>query len=187
MKQWIGLLVVVVCVVLMRQSVVAQRPAAAASSPVLQALEQEMKRGMDVLGKKGDPGPYFISYEANEITETDISASQGALKSNTSDRSRYLDVEVRVGDYKLDNTHEIRGQRGGGAPNNAPGSISMPIDDDVDALRSVVWLETDRRYKAAVERFIQVKANRAVKVEEEDPSADQSREPVETAKLPLLK
>jgi TldD protein len=187
MKRWFGLVVVLVCVVFMRQSVVAQRPAAAASSPVLQALEQEMKRGMDVLGKKGDPGPYFLSYEVNEINETDISASRGALKSDTYDRSRYLDVEIRVGDYKLDNTHEIRGQRGGGGPNNAPGSISMPIDDDVDALRSVIWLETDRRYKAAVERFIQVKANRAVKVEEEDASADQSREPAETAKLPLVK
>ena len=44
----------------------------------------------------------------------------------------------------------------------------MPIDNDVDALRSVIWLETDRRYKAAVERFIQVKANRTIKVDEED-------------------
>src|SRR5437867_10732538 len=176
---------VLICIGFLRQSVVAQRPAAA-SGPVLQALEQESKRGMDVLGKKGDPAPYFISYEVNEITETDISASRGALKSDSSDRSRYLDLEVRVGDYKLDNTHEIRGQRGGGGPNNAPGSISMPIDDDLNALRSVVWLETDRRYKSAVERFIQVKANRAVKVEEEDSSADLSREPAETDKLPLM-
>ena len=52
----------------------------------------------------------------------------------------------------------------------------MPLDDDVDALKSVIWLETDRRYKAAVERMINVKANRAVRVEEEDPSGDMSRE-----------
>src|SRR6058998_2697648 len=86
---------VLICIGFLRQSVVAQRPAA--SGPVLQALEQEIKRGMDVLGKKGDPAPYFISYEVNEITETDISASRGALKSDSSDRSRYLDLEVRVG------------------------------------------------------------------------------------------
>jgi predicted Zn-dependent protease len=61
----------------------------------------------------------------------------------------------------------------------------MPIDDDVDALRSVIWLETDQKYKAAVERFIQVKANRAIKVEEEDTSADMSRESTQTAMLPL--
>src|SRR5262249_25689502 len=85
----------------------------------------------------------------------------------------------------LDNTHQIRGQRGA---NGAPAfsyPVLMPIDNDVDALRSVIWLETDRRYKAAVERLIQVKANRTIKVEEEDSSADMSRQTVETAKLPL--
>jgi predicted Zn-dependent protease len=52
----------------------------------------------------------------------------------------------------------------------------MPLDDDIDALKSVIWLETDRRYKAAVERFINVQTNRAVRVEEEDASGDLSRE-----------
>ena len=52
----------------------------------------------------------------------------------------------------------------------------MPLDDDIDALKSVIWLETDRRYKAAVERMINVQANRAVRVEEEDSSGDLSRE-----------
>jgi predicted Zn-dependent protease len=54
----------------------------------------------------------------------------------------------------------------------------------VDALKSVIWLETDRKYKAAVERFIQVKANQAIKVEEEDTSADLSRETKQSAVLP---
>src|SRR4030095_16070562 len=53
--------------------------------------------------------------------------------------------------------------------------------------RSVIWLETDRRYKAAVERFIQVKANRTIKVDEEDTSADMSRQTSESAKLSLPK
>src|SRR5207237_5722556 len=61
----------------------------------------------------------------------------------------------------------------------------MPVDNDIDALRSVIWLETDQKYQAAVERFIQVKANRAIKVDEEDTSADMSRETKETATLPL--
>ena len=60
-----------------------------------------------------------------------------------------------------------------------PGAILMPIDDDVDALKSVIWLETDRRYKAAVERLINVKANRAIRVEEDDRSGDMSREKTE--------
>ena len=93
-------------------------------------------------------------------------------------------MDVRVGSYQLDNTHQIRSQRevSTGAMFSYP--VLMPLDDDVDALKSVIWLDTDRKYKAAVERFIQVKANRTIKVEEEDTSADLSRETKETAILP---
>src|SRR5262249_54255439 len=134
----------------------AQRPA---QSPVTQALEQEMKRAYASLQQKGNPAPYFVSYSVRENESVQIEASLGALLSSEKDRSRLLDVDVRVGNYDLDNTHQIRGQRG---TNSGPAfsyPVLMPIDNDVDALRSVIWLETDRKYKAAVERFIQVKAN----------------------------
>src|SRR5439155_1388195 len=71
------------------------------------------------------------------------------------------------------------------AQSSTPVPVLMPIDNDIDALRSVIWLETDQKYKAAVERFIQVKANRTIKVDEEDTSADLSRESKQTAVLPL--
>src|SRR6267143_1164146 len=160
----------------------AQKPA---TSPILQALEQEMNRAFGVLKQKGDPAPYFISYSVREDISINIEASHGALRSSDRDHSRLLDVDVRVGDYQLDNTHQIRGQRGTNTGPNFTYPVLMPIDDDVDALRSVIWLETDQKYKAAVERFIQVKANRAIKVDEEDTSADMSRETKQTATLPL--
>jgi TldD protein len=171
-----------VCVCILVQGAAAQRTT---SSPVTQALELEMKRAVDLLKLKGDPAPYFVSYSVREIQSVDIDASLGALRTTQADRSRLLDVEVRVGDYQLDSTHQIRGQRG---TNSGPAfslPVLMPIDNDVDALRSVIWLETDQKYKQAVERFIQVRANRTIKVEEEDTSADLSRETKETAALPL--
>src|SRR5207253_3387639 len=134
---------------------------------------------------KANPAPYFISYDVNEVQTTEIEASLGALRSSDSDRSRLLDVDVRVGDYQLDSTHQIRGQRGGGGNPTFSYPVLMPIDNDVDALRSVIWLETDQKYRAAQERFIQVKANRTIKVDEEDTSADQSRETKQIAALPL--
>jgi len=164
-------------------SVSAQKPAGA---PVLQALQQEMRRAFSVLHEKGDPKPYFISYSVRENSSVDIEASLGALRSSGVDHSRLLDVDVRVGDYQLDNTHQIRGPRGTNTGPNFTYPVLMPIDDDVDALRSVIWLETDQKYRAAVERFIQVKANRAIKVEEEDTSADMSRDANQTAALPLV-
>lgn len=174
MKKQISIIALILVALCLRAS--AQKPAAT-PSPVLKALEEESKRAFDVLRKQGDPAPYFISYSVNEVRSVEIEASQGALRSSQRDRSRLLDVDVRVGDYQFDNTHQIRGGRGsssGGPAFYYP--VAMPIDDDVDALKSVIWLETDRKYKAAVERFIQVKANRTIKVEEEDTSADLSRE-----------
>ncbi len=166
------------------QSTVAQRTS---PSPVTQALELEIKRAGELLKQKGDPPPYFISYSVRENQSVEIDTSLGALRSSQADRSRLLDVEVRVGDYQLDSTHQIRGPRG---TNTGPAfsvPVLMPIDDDIDALRSVVWLETDQKYKQGVERFIQVKANRTIKVEEEDTSADLSRETRQAAALPLVK
>ncbi len=156
------------------------------SSPVVQALEVEMKRAVDLLKKKGDPAPYFISYSVAETEGVSIEASLGALRSSDREQSRLLDVDVRVGEYQLDNTHQIRGQRGTNTGPNFSYPVIMPLDNDVDALRSVIWLETDQKYKAAVERLIQVKANRTIKVEEEDTSADMSRETKQTATLPIV-
>jgi TldD protein len=178
MKRYLGWLLVVACGGMLQQAAVAQNSTANA---VGRALEEEAKRAMDVLAKKGDPAPYFLSYEVNETRSAEISAALGALQYSNVDRQRLLDIDLRVGDYNFDNTHQIRGQRGGGGDQalSRPGSVLMPLDDDIDALKSVIWLETDRRYKAAVERLINVKANRAIRVEEEDPSGDMSREKAE--------
>src|SRR5947208_17168815 len=78
--------------------------------PVTQALEQEMKRAFDLLKQKGNPAPYFISYSVRENESVDIEASLGALRASQKDRSRLLDIDVRVGDYDLDSTHQIRSQ-----------------------------------------------------------------------------
>jgi TldD protein len=155
-----------------------------APSPILQSLREELQRAMGVLQKQSDPA-YFISYQANDLSVTNVEANLGALRASATNRGRYLDIEVRIGDYAFDNTHQIRGGRGTGSAPSYSDPVTMPIEDDMEALKSVIWLETDRRYKAAVERWMQVKANRAVKVEEEDASADFSREPVQTATLPL--
>jgi TldD protein len=180
MKRVFAVTVLLLGLSLLTHSVFAQK---SAPGPVSQALEQEMKRAVSLLQQRGNPAPYFISYSVRENDSVDIEASLGALRSSQKDRSRLLDIDVRVGNYDLDNTHQIRGQRGTNTGSAFSYPVLMPIDDDVDALRSVVWLETDRKYKAAVERFIQVRANRTIKVDEEDTSADMSRQTSETAAL----
>src|SRR5262249_5109837 len=184
MKKSLAVVALTLAVALLTHTVLAQKPS---PSPVSQALEMEMARAFQLLKQKGNPAPYFISYSVRENDSLDIEASLGSLRSSQKDRSRLLDVDVRVGDYGLDSTHQIRGQP---RANTGPAfsyPVLMPIHNDVDALRSVIGPETDQNYKAAVERFIQVKANRTIKVDEEDTSADMSRETNQSTALPLAK
>jgi predicted Zn-dependent protease len=94
-------------------------------------------------------------------------------------------VEVRVGDYKLDNTHQVRGARGLGAMGGIS-IISLPIEDDPLPIRSALWLETDKRYKAATTQLAAVTTNNEVTVEQEDKSDDFSHEKPEQAIEPIL-
>jgi TldD protein len=142
----------------------------------LTALEAELRRGMAALAAKGNPPPYFLSYEAYDKNEVEISASQGALVTSSARRSRILDTDARVGSYKLDSTHIIRSSDFdfssvlGGHP------VALPLDDDESALRTIAWGETDRRYKDAAERFVKILTQRTLKVADDDPSDDFSRE-----------
>lgn len=149
-------------------------------SAVMTALQEELQRAQKILKQKGDPPPYLIAYQVYESQQTVVTAQYGALQSSESYRMRFLDVDVRVGDYQLDNTHR-GGGGGGGYYGGGGGAIPISSEDDLDALKSTIWMVTDQKYKAAQERLIQIKANQAVKVEEEDKSADLSRETPQTA------
>ncbi len=159
----------------------------ATEDAVSKALVEELRRAKEALGQKGNPPPYFISYQVMEVESTLISASYGALRLSATNRARLLDVDVRVGDYRLDNTHRLRGDGATDYTGGYTQPVSLPIEDDVDAIKSAIWLKTDEKYKEAVKRLIHVQTNRAVKVEEEDQSADFSRETPQVASLPPVR
>jgi predicted Zn-dependent protease len=145
------------------------------------ALQEELQRAQKILKQKGDPPPYLISYQVTDMQQYAITAQYGALQNNDSGRVRLLDVDVRVGDYQLDNTHRVGG---GGGYYGGGGAMPISSEDDLDAIKSSLWMVTDQKYKAAQERLIQIKANQAVKVEEEDKSADLSRETPQVSVTP---
>jgi TldD protein len=144
--------------------------------PGLAALRDELQRGMTELKAKGNPAPYYIGYEVHDRKEVVVSASYGALVQSSSRRARILDTDVRVGDYRLDSTHAIRSDDFDYSSALSGHAVTLPLSDDPGALRSVAWLETDRRYKEAAERLVKVKTQRTLKVADEDPSDDFSHE-----------
>ena len=157
-----------------------QEPPAApgAKSAVMKAMEAELDRALAQLKTSGEAPLYYLCYRVYETESVSLAATYGAIDSaRRSDKSRNLDVELRVGTPQLDNTHKIRdegwdpGDRFGGY-----GPSVMPMEDDETSIRNALWMETDSQFKAAQKRYVKVKANKAVKVEEEDTSDDFSVE-----------
>ena len=149
------------------------------TDPVLTSMQQELARSFGNLKKAPIP-PYFLSYQLTDNRAVDVSASFGALTGSSDMTTRLLDLDLRVGDYALDNTHPLRGGESGPDFADQLERQKIPIDNDPDALKVALWRETEREYHSAVQRFQKVKANVQVKVEAEDKSGDFSHEAVET-------
>jgi TldD protein len=143
---------------------------------VLSAAKTELARSMEQLKKQEVP-PYFLSYEIVETHTATVVGSFGALTHSGENKHRLLRVNLRVGDYVLDNTRQVRA--GPGALAERYAAIAIPIEDDPAAIRSVLWYQTDRRYKQAVEELAMVRTVSQVNVEREDKSADFSAAPAE--------
>jgi predicted Zn-dependent protease len=140
---------------------------------LLDILTAELQREMKALGSEAVP-PYYVRYTVYDEDAFYAGASFGALTDSSSSRRRSLAVMVRVGDYRLDNTHEIRGDYATGWFTSR-GTVPLPLDLSAAAVRTAIWRETDRQYRQAVETYAKVRANLAVKVNEEDSAADFSR------------
>ena len=148
-------------------------PAQATPSPLLAVVQQEMAREMGILGKT-DPPAYFMSYTITDSNRAEVMGSNGALLSSQENHSRWLEAQVRVGSYDLDNTHHV-----GNGPGDAPGSYGepIPIEDDAGVLRRAIWRETDSQYRAAADSLIKIKTGKDVQVQTaEEHAPDFSRE-----------
>ena len=159
----------------------AQQPSA---DPVLTAMQQELTRSFQNLKKQPVP-PYFLSYQLTDNRAIEVSASYGALSGSSDRTSRMLDLDLRVGDYSLDNSHPLRESNPYGDFSERMDRLRMPLEDDPAALRVALWQETEQKYRSAVQRLQKVKANVQVKVEAEDRSGDFSHEPAEVYSEPV--
>lgn len=149
-----------------------------ASPVLLDAMTGELQRAFTSLGKPGpnqkEPDkllpPYFISYSISDNTAVSIRAQYGALADSNSTHVRVADVQVRIGDPKLDNTH-------GNHRASAVNSLQMPLGDDRGALSRTLWQATNAGYGTALDNYLRVKTEAQVRAKEEDSSPDFSKEP----------
>jgi predicted Zn-dependent protease len=143
-------------------------------------LKEELTREFAEMQKANTP-PYFISFRVDDTRSFYTSAHLGNLTSSNYYQRKVFTPEVRIGNYERDNTHEIRSGNGSYNVNNeTSSSITLPTENENFAIQQRVWQATDGALKAAEHRYEQVLANVAVKVTEDDKSADLSNVKVET-------
>ena len=99
--------------------------AASAADPLLPILTDELRRNVEGLKREATP-PYFASYTVYDVQSAYVRASFGALVGRNQQRSRSAVVDVRVGDYALDNTREIRGDMMGGFRGFSRTALPLP-------------------------------------------------------------
>ena len=98
-------------------------------------MTAELHRAFTSLGRQGASAqnpekqlpPYFLSYAVSDSSSISIRAQYGALAESSSNRLRVADVQVRLGNPNLDNTH---GNHRGSAVN----SLQLPLADDREAI-----------------------------------------------------
>jgi predicted Zn-dependent protease len=144
--------------------------------PLLDTMTAELTRAMGTLGRatgekpneKQIP-PYFLSYSVSDADSVSIRAQYGALVDSSQGRERVVDVQVRVGDPNLDNTH-------GAHRASAVNTLQLPLSDDREALSRSLWLATNAGYGTALDNYLRVKTEAEVRAKEEDSSGDFSTE-----------
>ncbi len=139
-----------VCVLLFLCTLAASYPLVADDDVPMKAMRDEMARSVN-MQLSGLSKPYFVAYRIQDITDVSITADLGSIVGSQNSRTRLLQVQLRVGDYKLDNTNFLAfGTRQ--ASGFGTGS-QITVDDDYNELRREIWLATDSEYKKAVELF----------------------------------
>ncbi|MEO8053288.1 MAG: metallopeptidase TldD-related protein, partial [Acidobacteriota bacterium] len=142
-----------------------------AQSPLIKILSSELDRNFAALKAKGSPAPYFMSYSVTDGESNTLSASDGAISRQNHSRARLLDISVRVGSPKFDNYRRVNGQ----LP-RFTATQAIALDDDPLEIRQAVWLATDRVYRNASQRFIQIQADEKLRAAATDGSDDFSAE-----------
>jgi predicted Zn-dependent protease len=144
---------------------------------ILSAMTAELARSSERLRLQGYDAPYFVAYQVKDVSRAEIAGRYGAVFEDASRRDRNLSVDLRVGGYDFDSSGSedpalLLGLDG---PSwNAP--KDAPLDGDVQALRTALWLATDERYKEALAAYFKKKSREVYRAQGEPRAASFSRE-----------
>jgi TldD protein len=146
-----------ICLLLSATAAYRSENAPGSEDTVMRAMTDELQRSVSELQFKDLEKPYFIQYIVLDQERFRISATFGALTASDMNRARYLQAQVRVGDYDFDNSEFVTGPGFQGQP-AAGVTAQTVIDNEYDAIRHGLWLVTDAAYKQSVEQLARKRA-----------------------------
>src|SRR6516225_2417505 len=121
----------------------------------LQAMRDEMARSkarleLQIPNTDQTVRPFYIEYRLLDLDVREVVAEFGDMLSSTRTRNRFMNVEARVGNYKLDSSNFVSDDafRGFIGPTGEVG-----VDRDYDSLRQDLWIATDQAFKQAVDTY----------------------------------
>ncbi len=170
--QWLALLLVVLAVF----ALIPPKEASASPSPALiDILRDELNREFSGLKAKADPAPYYMAYEVTDDQTDSLSASLGALLHNLHNHRRGLDTTVRAGSAQFDNYHPYKGSQ-----MRFTLLTPLSLDNNPNQIRRALWSQSDRVYRLASQRLLQLRTDEELIAQQKDKDSDFSSEPPQT-------
>ncbi|HVB34321.1 MAG TPA: metallopeptidase TldD-related protein [Patescibacteria group bacterium] len=132
-----------------------QTQSATAEDDTLRAMKDEMARSLKRLQTADLGKPYFIAYRLIDVQVRAVTADFGSIVDSSTSRSRFMLVQVRMGNYHIDSSNFITG---GGFQGSIGNAGQVGIDGDYYSLRQDLWLATDQAYKQAADQLARKQA-----------------------------
>lgn len=123
---------------------------------IMNALRDEISRSLKKLKLESIRAPYYIEYSLRVRNVYNIKSDYGLLTESNNMAYAQLNVGVRVGDYKFDNTNFFDvGLSFFGSSDDEENfrNRQIPVELDYSTLRRELWLATDAAYKQAAELY----------------------------------
>jgi TldD protein len=128
---------------------------------ILQAMRDEIQRSLNELQMEGLEKPYYVEYKLTIKNVNQLSSVLGNITSYDTAKTASLNVGLRVGDYKFDNTNFFDvGLSFFGSSDDEERfkNRRVSIEPDYKSLRRELWLATDAAYKQSAEIYSKKKS-----------------------------
>lgn len=147
---------------------------------ILPFLERELKTNFNELKQAESKAkaiqepslaPYFMAYRTHDTAACRIVVNKGALVADHEQKGRALQVEMRVGNRRIDNTHPMR-EALDFAQWTGFQNVRLPLDSNAEYMRRSLRTASDFAFRAARDQYQKITQNLRVRPDTEDSGVD---------------